>query len=291
VNWILALVLLLCLPTPGWADTQTHATDCTLLTCDTARSGQTCYEIDADTFYICDSDGPAWTPITGGHADGANCAAGEIALGVDASGAVQGCYEPTLADITDANPLGVDLSSSGRTITTDHTNDELIFSSSDSGESIYFDFSSTNELQFRSTSGVTEVDFGTWDIVTSGEVNHKRNTTIENDGARTINATAIHMGGHFFVTRYVSGTTTYTVSAGSAGDWFCITDLDASFGIIVDPDGSDQIFVPGIGYLAAGNKAVTTTSPALGDSSCFTFISSSQIIMYATSGTWTDGGA
>jgi len=34
-------------------------------------------------------------------ANGANCAAGEIALGVDASGAVEGCYEPTEADITD----------------------------------------------------------------------------------------------------------------------------------------------------------------------------------------------
>lgn len=34
-------------------------------------------------------------------ADGANCAAGEIPLGVDASGAVQGCYQPTEADITD----------------------------------------------------------------------------------------------------------------------------------------------------------------------------------------------
>tara|TARA_Y100000310_G_scaffold26154_2_gene24959 strand:+ start:540 stop:3707 length:3168 start_codon:yes stop_codon:yes gene_type:complete len=35
------------------------------------------------------------------HGNGANCAAGEIALGVDANGAVEGCYEPTEADITD----------------------------------------------------------------------------------------------------------------------------------------------------------------------------------------------
>ena len=35
------------------------------------------------------------------HGDGANCAAGEIPLGVDAAGAVEGCYEPTEADITD----------------------------------------------------------------------------------------------------------------------------------------------------------------------------------------------
>jgi len=34
-------------------------------------------------------------------ANGANCAAGEIPLGVDASGAAEGCYEPTEADITD----------------------------------------------------------------------------------------------------------------------------------------------------------------------------------------------
>jgi len=36
-----------------------------------------------------------------GHGDGANCAAGEIPLGVDAAGAVQSCYEPSEADITD----------------------------------------------------------------------------------------------------------------------------------------------------------------------------------------------
>jgi hypothetical protein len=34
-------------------------------------------------------------------ANGANCAAGEIPLGVDAAGAVEGCYEPTEADISD----------------------------------------------------------------------------------------------------------------------------------------------------------------------------------------------
>jgi len=34
-------------------------------------------------------------------ANGGNCAAGEIALGVDTAGAVEGCYEPTEGDITD----------------------------------------------------------------------------------------------------------------------------------------------------------------------------------------------
>ncbi|MFH1412913.1 MAG: hypothetical protein ABIG10_02690 [bacterium] len=34
-------------------------------------------------------------------ANGANCSAGEIALGVDDSGAVEGCYEPSEADISD----------------------------------------------------------------------------------------------------------------------------------------------------------------------------------------------
>jgi hypothetical protein len=36
-----------------------------------------------------------------GHGDGSNCAAGEIPLGVDGDGNVQGCYEPTEADIAD----------------------------------------------------------------------------------------------------------------------------------------------------------------------------------------------
>lgn len=35
------------------------------------------------------------------HTNGVNCIAGEIALGVDANGTVEGCYEPVEADITD----------------------------------------------------------------------------------------------------------------------------------------------------------------------------------------------
>ena len=60
---LLLTVLLFLLPAVGWAETQTHATDCTSLTCDAARSGQTCYEIDNDSFYVCDSDGPAWVLV------------------------------------------------------------------------------------------------------------------------------------------------------------------------------------------------------------------------------------
>jgi len=39
------------------------------------------------------------TTATGLAANGANCAAGEIALGVDASGAAESCYAPTAADV------------------------------------------------------------------------------------------------------------------------------------------------------------------------------------------------
>lgn len=60
---LLLAVLLFLLPAVGWAETQTHATDCTTLTCDAARIGQTCYEIDADAFYVCDSDVPEWVLI------------------------------------------------------------------------------------------------------------------------------------------------------------------------------------------------------------------------------------
>jgi len=34
------------------------------------------------------------------HGDGVNCPAGEIPLGVDDLGAVQGCYEPAFTDVT-----------------------------------------------------------------------------------------------------------------------------------------------------------------------------------------------
>ena len=88
---------------------QTHATDCTLLTCDAGSDGEPCFEQDADTYYVCDGSGtPGWKQIAGGgaHGDGANCLAGEIPLGVDASGAVQSCYEPAFGDITGTATAG-----------------------------------------------------------------------------------------------------------------------------------------------------------------------------------------
>ena len=56
--------------------------------------------------------------------NGANCAAGEIALGVDASGAVEGCYEPTEGDITDlshtvARVAGTHVTLAGNTFNVD----------------------------------------------------------------------------------------------------------------------------------------------------------------------------
>ena len=46
---------------------ETHATDCTALTCDAASDGEPCFEQDANTFYICDGSGtPAWQQISGG---------------------------------------------------------------------------------------------------------------------------------------------------------------------------------------------------------------------------------
>lgn len=46
---------------------QTHATDCTALTCDAASDGELCFEQDADAIYVCDGSGsPTWEEISGG---------------------------------------------------------------------------------------------------------------------------------------------------------------------------------------------------------------------------------
>lgn len=87
----------------------------TLPTCNSDRDGRIYTITDASDTSTCAGGGTARTPCIcngtawaslpfgggSGHGDGANCAAGEIPLGVDANGAVQGCYEPTEADITD----------------------------------------------------------------------------------------------------------------------------------------------------------------------------------------------
>jgi hypothetical protein len=59
--------------------------------------GLMCWDSDDDLLYV--GDGAAAGVV--GHGNGANCAAGEIPLGVDSSGAVEGCYEPTLNDVED----------------------------------------------------------------------------------------------------------------------------------------------------------------------------------------------
>jgi hypothetical protein len=48
---------------------QTHATDCTALTCDAASDGELCIEQDADALYACDGSGtPAWFQVAAGGA-------------------------------------------------------------------------------------------------------------------------------------------------------------------------------------------------------------------------------
>lgn len=68
-----------------------------------AQQGLPAFELDCVGSGIsCSHSGITGTiTVSGSHGDGANCAAGEIPLGVDANGAVQGCYEPSEADITD----------------------------------------------------------------------------------------------------------------------------------------------------------------------------------------------
>ncbi len=53
-----------------------------------------------DTDKICECIASAWVCSSiAGHTDGADCAAGEIPIGVDADGAVEGCYQPVKTDI------------------------------------------------------------------------------------------------------------------------------------------------------------------------------------------------
>jgi len=57
---------------------------------------------DTDTIFTPNTaPGVDHASYVAGHTNGANCAAGEIPIGVDASGVSEGCYEPTESDITD----------------------------------------------------------------------------------------------------------------------------------------------------------------------------------------------
>ncbi len=86
-----------------------HATDCTSITDGKSRS--LCYEEDSQRLFKCEPTGAGncdtsaeWKLITGAsHTDGANCTAGNSPLGVDANGAVQGCFD--VATQTEVNAL------------------------------------------------------------------------------------------------------------------------------------------------------------------------------------------
>ena len=192
-----------------------------------------------------------------GHSDGGNCAAGEIALGVDADGAVEGCYEPAEADISDlahtATAIQDDLITQldlnedstpddGDFLTFDSTGtnfewvtgnllgSELTSSTNtitstaadgriifDDTENLIIDLDVGNAIRFLSSSGVTNFHFADLDFKSIGEVTHDRVPAISSGTSKSIGSST--QGGQFYFSSGTSGTPiTYTITGNADGN-------------------------------------------------------------------------
>lgn len=94
----------------NWLAFQAPAAVTTNQTCtlenDASFIPDSCVGDGTDSSFTPDADpGVNHGSYVAGHSDGGDCNAGEIPLGVDAAGAVVGCYEPVEADITDLDHI------------------------------------------------------------------------------------------------------------------------------------------------------------------------------------------
>ncbi len=207
-----------------------------------------------DVFYGTNGSGVRgwYTPAGSGHADGANCAAGEIALGVDAAGAVQGCYEPVEADITD-------LSHTADTNLTDEEVEDIIGAALVGVETrisvSYDDVNGEYDFVVDDMNDVEVNNLGaavTWANIPDGNV--PESAVTQHEAALTITESQISDLDHLDETGTETITGNWTFNDLGTGD---LTDYDIEIG---DTDGS-----PTYGVARLGNSTIGRMSYNVGN--------------------------
>lgn len=92
---------------------QTHATDCTALTCDAGSDGEPCLEIDDDALYLCDGGEATWKEIGGGGGSGITPGASDE---LESATVTDWTLDPDTSDGSDAMSMCI---AAGGTFTTD----------------------------------------------------------------------------------------------------------------------------------------------------------------------------
>lgn len=247
---------------------QTHATDCTALTCDAGSDGEMCFEQDANSFYICDGSGsPAWVSIAGSgmtsfSIDGDNTSPQTITDGNTAT-FVGGTGIDTAASATDTVTFTLDL-----------TELNTITVGSGTFTTLTFDAGATDPV-LTASSGNLSLTTGTFtvtDTITADALTLGANEnitlgaeTLDHDGtdfvfSDTISATGINLnegnltnGGTVALDSILPDNgTNITIGSGAVGVDYVITIDGESDDAVITYDEDNNI-------LNIGDTSVTTT--------------------------------
>jgi len=169
------------------------------------------------------------------HSDGANCDPGEIPLGVDEYGVVEGCYEPTESDITDLVHLATaitdgliiepDLNADstpddGDILTYDTTGTNFEWITPDAGTDITADLEEETHASEHASGGGDAVDH---DALTNFVGNEHIDWT---DTSEDLKTTGMMTGAYMSLTGYGN----CTLKTDAAGNISCGTDQTGAAG-------------------------------------------------------------
>jgi hypothetical protein len=164
-----------------------------------------------------------------------------------------------------------------------------------SDEDLTLNFDDTaNTVVASSSTGVTDIDFSAFNLVTTGSISGGVKIVVTTDGSES--PTAGQMYGTAFIADHATATsdTDYTLPAAAAGMSACFYDNGAGTGgIIIDAAAGDEILLngTGIGAAEAIDSPGVAGDGANGDFICLLAIDATSWITLGQSGTWVDGGA
>jgi len=151
-----------------------------------------------------------------------------------------------------------------------------------------------NTVVIGTGTGVTSIDFGSINFITTGSILGAINVVITTDG--TESPTAAQMYGTMFIADHGTATsdTDYTLPTAVAGMAACFYDNGAGTGgIIIDANTDDDILLNGTsnGTAQAIDSPGVAGDGANGDFICLMAIDATSWITLGSSGTWVGGGA
>jgi len=216
-------------------------------------------------------------------ADPADCAAGQLATGIAASGALTCSATPTLTSLTLGNTDGVLIGATGVKITSDNDG-AITFTGNSAGydEDLTINLDDTeNTAVVSSSTGVTKLDFSALNLATTGIITGAMNTNSDANGMSAAEMTTAGMYGTMF---WATGAGTWALPGAATGMNFCVYSTTAA-AIVINPDDGDTIVLNGTA-LSAGDS-ITSASGA-GDFICLLAKDANTWYTLGRSGTWTD---